>query len=824
VNKKNQFGRAENLRKSADDAARQVRNIYITFLCVGIYIAIAIGSTTDEQLLRVTPVTLPIFDVRIPINWFYALVPWLLLFLHFNLLLQLYLLANKLHDWNTIIDSLYDEDQKQDQHTCLYPFAFSHMLIQTPHRRSMRCLFSFVVWSTIILLTPLLLIWAQFTFLPFHNSFITGNQIVVVLLDVVMLGFLWPKIVAPREGEKQDASSEFKESDRKTRGWIWVRSKANKVCANFLSTLSTRPVSMKIFYGILILLALSSFLKLFFIWPFHKNLILSGKVLVEEKLSPETISLLMAEYRAGEDKFSERKIDLTEEPVNSLEETKQPAEKEQVNSWQNTKKSLKNVVGIRLTQRDLRGADFRRVIMPKADLRGGNLDQIDLRQSKLIDADLRPFPIKKSQHCIDAYQEIVIDPEKQEDRFSTIEIHYDKEKICCTSLRGANLEVIDLSGAKLWQGMLRGANLSSAVLRETDFYRAELQKANFSASVATRTKFAEADLQGAILDGARLQFADFYAAKLGRASLQSATLYGSNLEYAQLQGANLEGAQLQGADLTGAWLQGADLTRAQLQGANLEGAQLQGANLSGAILSGANLKGANLDGANLKNVWLSGADLSDAKLRGADMRYAKIGGAKFDGTDLSACDLRKSNRNILTDKDEEYTQIKDYCEDKRNREYFTEIGLTDSMLKRILKPIEEAVGKRDNLGDPASAIMSDGAICDDRSVLANCLTEDEVEKYLRKLMDVLKEGGCSDRWIAFGLARRAISDCPPEMIMLTDQQLSGEIKFNCDLSRKIADMLLESSCSAGQDVPGDIKSELLKIVGRQSAEHNNTNR
>jgi len=604
---------AETVRKSADDAARQVRNIFITFLCVGIYIAIAIGSTTDEQLLRVTPVKLPIFDVGIPINWFYALVPWLLLFLHFNLLLQLYLLANKLHNWNTIIASLDDEDHKQEQRTCLYPFAFSHMLIQTPHRRSMRCLFSLVVWSTIILFTPMLLIWAQFTFLPFHNSFITGNQIVVVLLDLVMLGFLWPEIVAPREGEKKEASSEIKESDRKTRGWIWVWSKAKEICANFLSTLSTRPISMKVFYAILILFALSSFMELFFMWPFHKNLILSDKVLVEEELTPETLSVLMAEDREDEDKLREREIGLTNELANSSEETKQSVEKEPVMSWEKTRKSVEKVVGIRLTRRDLRGADFRRVIMPNADLRGGNLARVDLRQSKLINADLRPFPIKKTRNCIDAYQEIDPNRQRQENQLSmenkpsTIEID-ENEKICCTSLRGANLEKIDLSGAKLWQGMLSGANLSLALLRETDFYRAELQKANFFASVSTRVKFAEADLEEAIFDTARLQFADFYGAKLGKASLQYATVYGSNLSDAELWGADLTGAQLDGADLTNAKCQGSSMLRVELQGANLEYAQLQGANLSGAILSGANLTGANLDGANLKNAQLWGAD------------------------------------------------------------------------------------------------------------------------------------------------------------------------------------------------------------------------
>jgi hypothetical protein len=50
--------RAERLRSAADEAARLAQNIYVSFLLLGTYIAIIIGSTTDVQLLKVSPVTL----------------------------------------------------------------------------------------------------------------------------------------------------------------------------------------------------------------------------------------------------------------------------------------------------------------------------------------------------------------------------------------------------------------------------------------------------------------------------------------------------------------------------------------------------------------------------------------------------------------------------------------------------------------------------------------------------------------------------------------------------------------------------------------------
>ena len=70
------FDNVERLRENADDAARLARTVYFTFLLVGVYIAVTIGSTTDLQLLKVSPVTLPIVNVGLPIVGFYALVPW----------------------------------------------------------------------------------------------------------------------------------------------------------------------------------------------------------------------------------------------------------------------------------------------------------------------------------------------------------------------------------------------------------------------------------------------------------------------------------------------------------------------------------------------------------------------------------------------------------------------------------------------------------------------------------------------------------------------------------------------------------------------------
>lgn len=69
------LGRSERLRQSADKAARLVRTLFITFLVIGVYIAVTIGGTTDVHLLEVAPVHLPLLDRLLTVA-FYAVVPW----------------------------------------------------------------------------------------------------------------------------------------------------------------------------------------------------------------------------------------------------------------------------------------------------------------------------------------------------------------------------------------------------------------------------------------------------------------------------------------------------------------------------------------------------------------------------------------------------------------------------------------------------------------------------------------------------------------------------------------------------------------------------
>ena len=190
----------ERLLEPANDASKLTRNVYLTYLLVGLYIGIIVWGTTDEQLLRKTPVALPLLNVGLPLLGFYGAVPWLFVVLHGNLLLQLQLLADKVHTLEQAIQAVPGTSKQRKYRLRVYPFIFTHVLMSDHNSRSVRLLMSAVVMGTVIVLPVILLLAAQVQFVRYQDGSITWLQRLAVTADVALLWVLWPQIVTPRGG------------------------------------------------------------------------------------------------------------------------------------------------------------------------------------------------------------------------------------------------------------------------------------------------------------------------------------------------------------------------------------------------------------------------------------------------------------------------------------------------------------------------------------------------------------------------------------------------------------------------------------------------
>jgi hypothetical protein len=69
----------EEIKKSVEDAASVSGGLWLSYLFVLSYIAIAAGAVTHEDLLLIRPVKLPFLNVELPLKAFFALAPYVVL-------------------------------------------------------------------------------------------------------------------------------------------------------------------------------------------------------------------------------------------------------------------------------------------------------------------------------------------------------------------------------------------------------------------------------------------------------------------------------------------------------------------------------------------------------------------------------------------------------------------------------------------------------------------------------------------------------------------------------------------------------------------------
>ena len=506
VHQQGLWERAERLRGAADDAARLVQNFYISFLLLGTYIAVIIGSTTDVQLLKINPVTLPLLNVQLPIVGFYVFVPWLLLLFYFNLLLQLTLLAQKLHRLNAVLAVFADDAAREEQRVRLFPFPFSAMLIGRPAQWRMRVLLALMVWTTVVLLPLALLLWAQLRFLPYHDTAITWNHRAAVLVDLALLWLFWPLMLMP--GQRWSSAAHtialWKEEQRAVRRTAWTRRLrwgTGLLCLTLITVVFSLGTAVLPEEGMETWMAAhlrtrwrhvdpprggKGVFKLTY-WlfetpgaPFHRNLWLQEQVLVAGEPSAEVLTALLS---GDEHKRAQ---------------------------------GLEKIAGLTLTNRDLRGADLRDTLFVKGDLRGANLKGANLVGARVFAANLSTFPIFKGWRCVEGVyrQHTSVTQTVTVTRSEFTDVQQSEVDSCGTNLQGANLQGTELQDANLRFAQLQGADLQHALLQGAHLWGAELHGANLQ----------HAQLQGADLQHAHIRSADFTGADLMLSNLQGLSL------------------------------------------------------------------------------------------------------------------------------------------------------------------------------------------------------------------------------------------------------------------------------------------------------------
>ena len=580
---------------AVDQGAKAVSTFFAGFLVFSAYVVVTVASTTDLMLLLESPLKLPVIDVGIPLHGFYGVVPIVLVLLHINLLLHIWMLSTQVLEFEGVLrQSRKGETEevfaaRRGARRMLYPFMLTRALLRPEKPEPPAVFFRLAYFTTVIALPVATLLFIQLRFLPYHDEQYTWLHRSCVVIDLLILVAF--KVMSSRLAKE---SQNLTRNEKWRRRWRLFRSVVwSGVCAIifyialFFFTVPGEYVDVQPW-------ALGSI-------HIRYQRYLEAKVAEQadgrdgtlgsagglqgatsKEIYPGYLPVIIA--KVGNrvhrnlvvlDSFIGKDLPSASELARMLValESEDQEERSEARRW------LQAIPRLKLKTRNLRNAlfvgstfintDFDNVQSEFASYRTCSLYgvRIDRRRwvSYLDDLERRGMGLPYVP---------------SESDFTNTDWSHSKFIL-------SDLRYVDLQGANFWDADLRRANCYGV------------------------------DLRGATLGVVRLQGAD----------LQGADLRGADLRWASLQGANLAGASLQGANLARANLRGADLSSANLIGADLEDADLQGAGFQGASLQGASLQGADLRGADLSSAGLQAANLDGADLRGAILWWPNMFGA-----------------------------------------------------------------------------------------------------------------------------------------------------------------------------------------------------
>jgi hypothetical protein len=200
----------EEIKKAVEDAASVSGGLWLSYLFVLAYIAIAAGAVTHEDLLLERSVKLPFLNVELPLLAFFTLAPLVVLIIHAYALMHFIMLGKKASRFHAELkrqfpdaqDGAAPERENKDIRDKLRRLLPSNIFVQIlagpPELRTgiFGTMLKLIALATLVVFPILLLLLLQIQFLPFHDVRITNAQRVALILDIVFLWLLRPPVFA----------------------------------------------------------------------------------------------------------------------------------------------------------------------------------------------------------------------------------------------------------------------------------------------------------------------------------------------------------------------------------------------------------------------------------------------------------------------------------------------------------------------------------------------------------------------------------------------------------------------------------------------------
>jgi hypothetical protein len=186
------------LRDSVVDAAGVGAGLWLSYLFVLFYLAIATGSVTHRDLLYESPVKLPFLNVDLPMMGFFVLAPLLFVIVHAYVLLHIGFLARKVQAFHAELRAQIAEDDTRARLRLQLPSNIFVQFLAGPSevRTGITGMLLRAIARISIVIGPAaLLIFFVLQFLPYHSESVSWWQRLLVAFDLALLWWLWPQIV-----------------------------------------------------------------------------------------------------------------------------------------------------------------------------------------------------------------------------------------------------------------------------------------------------------------------------------------------------------------------------------------------------------------------------------------------------------------------------------------------------------------------------------------------------------------------------------------------------------------------------------------------------
>jgi uncharacterized protein YjbI with pentapeptide repeats len=478
----------DTLRDAVVDAAAVSAGLWLSYLFVLFYLAIAVGGITHRDLFLVNPVKLPFLSIELPLVVFYALAPALFLIVHAYVLLHFVQFAEKLGVFDTELRvQISDSDIRARLHRQLPSNIFVQLLAGPQEMRT--GLVGFMLWLIAhisLVIGPLaLLILFLLKFLPYHDP-ITWWQRVAIGADLALLWILWPSVArgnSTRIGWRDIRNARFAP--------VALLRLLRRLSPSVARRRTSRNAWRVLRRGKAAGLALASLILLLLVvtvatYPGEwLDDVAAIRFIPTSSMGWVSLHELLFEVdkdaNIAESLFANR---LFLPDLDVIDHVKFDSEAKIVALSQSISLRNRHLENAVLSRANLRKANFsgaflQGALLDGAQLQGANLDGANLQRASLDSAELQGA------------------------------------SLIATQLQGASLASVQLQGATLLRAQLQFAYLAAARLQGSSLEEAILWEAVLSG----------ADLQGSLLDRAQLQGADLSGAKLQGASLKNAFVW-----------------------------------------------------------------------------------------------------------------------------------------------------------------------------------------------------------------------------------------------------------------------------------------------------------